>query len=185
MRDNDLLRVLIPNLTAWLAEFVQSSNYAIEPPLVLQSYQPTQQGVPTAPTVFLHKIADHPYGYPRKEYNWHEDTQRMVYTDTQMMESTYQVNALFIQDPDNMVQLTATDLLQEVRACVQSDLFMQTLRDNDIGMERVMQVVQTYFYDDRDRQEASPSFDFTVTHKQVTIRNAPIAQSIEAGIYPI
>jgi len=185
MRDNEIMRVLIPNLTASLVEFVASSNFAVQPPIVKQSYQPTQQGVPTCPTVFIHKVGDHRYGFPRKEYQWNEVKQRMVDTETQVMETTYQVNALYVQDPANMVQLTSSDLVNETAAILQSDFFLNILHENDIGMERITDIRQTYFQDDRDRSEASPSFDFTIAHKQVTIRNAPIVNSIVEGIYPI
>ena len=185
MRDNEIMRVLIPNLTASLVEFVASSNFAVQSPIVKQSFQPTQQGVPTCPTVFIHKIGDHRYGFPKKEYKWDEIKERMVNTETQIMETMYQVNALFIQDPANMVQLTASDLVNETAAILQSDYFLQILKANDIGMERITDIRQDFFYDDRDRQEASPSFDFTIAHKQVTIRNAPIVTTIVEGIYPI
>ncbi len=185
MFDNEIMRVLVQSLRNALGQFVVDSNFLVEPPIVKQSYQPTQQGVPTAPTVFIHKIGDHRYGSPRSVYEWDTDRQIMVNTETQQMETMYQVGALFIQEPANMVQLTASDLVNATANILQMDFFLSILRENNIGIERITQIRQTFFYDDRDRQEASPSFDFTVTHKNITIRDASTVKTIEAGIYHI
>ena len=185
MFDNQIMAVIVPQLTDALAQWVVGTNYAVERPIVKQSFQPTQQGVPTAPTVFIHKIMDNRFGFPQEAYKWNEGLQRMVNTTTEIMRTTYQVNALFIQDPANTVQLTAGDLVNASAQILQSDFMVEILRENGIGLERVTQITTTYFQDDRDRHETSPSFDFTITHKNITIRHAPIVSTIEEGIFPI
>ena len=39
--------------------------------------------------------------------------------------------------------------------------------------------------DDKDRFEASPSFDFTLLHKQERVTVVPVAESIDVEIYRV
>lgn len=175
MRDNDLLRVLIPIINASLSD----SGLDI---VTRQSYQPTQQGVPPTSGVFIHKIADKRYGYPKSVSKWDNDLGTMVHTMTEIMESTYQVDALSIQDPTTPDAYTASDILNVVAQALQSDATIQTLKASGVQILRIVDIRQTYFVDDKARHEAMPSFDFVISHKNDTITVDPIISQFQVGI---
>ena len=150
---------------------------------VIQSYQPTQQGMSSTPIVYLHKLGDHRHGSPRRENRWDAENSVMVYTETQVWESAFQLGALSIQDPADANQLTASDLCKIASNFLQSRAFIDLLKSSEVQILRITDVRQAYFVDDRGRHEASPSFDFTLTRKQSTITTSPVLQSIESAVY--
>lgn len=68
MNDNILIAAIISALNSGLASIGQGSI------LVQQDFQPTQQGTPTAPTVFLHKIGDVRFGGVYRNNQWNDST---------------------------------------------------------------------------------------------------------------
>lgn len=175
MLDNEIIQVIISIINAGLT--AAGSSYAGL--LVKQSNQPTQQGVPTKSTVFLTKLPDHRYGSLRREDKWDLDLLKMIHTETQQYESTFQIEALAIQNPKNINSLTAADIVNRVAAILQSDYALTTFRQNELGVERILDIRNPYFQDDKQRNEAVPSFDFILTHKQVIISESPIVETIE------
>ena len=58
----------------------------------------------------------------------------------------------------------AADLLQSYDA-------IRRLRSNGLSVERVTDVRPSYFINDKDRNESSPSFDFTVSYKHEYVKS--------------
>lgn len=155
------------------------------PPVVLgvkQAEQPVQQGTPTGPTIFMTLVDQHRYGTPQRTDEWDEQAEVMRHTESQWYESHFQLNALSTQNPKDAAQLTAGDLLNYAAYILQSDAGRQALREDGLGIERVTDVRNPKFQDDRDRFEASPSFDFVLTHKQIVVSEVPVLQSTELRI---
>lgn len=153
---------------------------------IAAAFQPTQEGVATAPTAFIYKIGpDHRYGSMRREDIWDEDTSTMTHIETQQYESMFQVSALVTQNPATPTQMTASDICNLCAAILQSDMAIMTFQANGVGIERITDVRNPYFMDDRGRNEASPSFDFICTHKQIITSTVPIISAETAGLYPI
>lgn len=175
MRDNELIRLFLPIIRAGL-DAVGMSDVVI-----LSSYQPTQQSTLTTPTVYFYKIGDKRYGFLRRQDKWDEDTQTMVHTEEQQYETTFQISALVISKPTSP-SYTASDLVNEVSAILQSDVAINTLVANSVGILRVTDIRNPFFTDDRDRFEESPSFDFILTHKQTRITTSPVISSYEFNI---
>ncbi len=100
------------------------------------------------------------------------------------METSFQINALVIQNP-NSVSYTASDLVNVVRAIMQSSSTIQTLGQSDVQILRVASITNVPFVDDRGRFEFRPSFDFILVHKMITATAQPVLQSINPGIYPV
>ena len=242
MLDNVLIPLMVSTLKASLAQ-IGAGPFEIE-----QSNQPTQQGTPTAPTIFFTKMFDRRIGQPAKTDVWVGDTVAtvtgsidstgiltvsnvgtgtlfvgqtlagvginpgtmwitkmltgtggtgtyqlnqgftlpsqiinfiagMVHTEKQQYASPFKMTALSVQDPANATQLTASDIVNYACAAMQSDNTIMTLKAQDVGILNVDQVQNPYFTDDRDQFEASPSFDFTLTHKQITMTTTPILQT--------
>lgn len=179
MLDNQLIQLFLPIIKHGLIAN-GLTNVSVK-----QAYQPTQQGVNTNATVYFFKVSDHRYGWVGRVNTWNADTGQMIYTETQNYETTFQINALVIQDPKTPNQYTASDLVNTVAQIMQSASTVQTLIDSDVGIYRITDIRNPYFMDDKDRFEASPSFDFTLTHKQISQTITPVISSTKLDIFPI
>jgi hypothetical protein len=150
---------------------------------VSRGYQPDQQGADSGKNVYLHKISDHRHGFPFKRDKWETDT--MVHTESVIMETTFQVDARFIADPSDINALTASDIVNMVAMILQSDIALATLKAQNVGIYRISSIREPYIINDYDRNESSPSFDFTLTHTRSTISETPILETIEPDIYRV
>lgn len=178
MNDNDIFRLIIGIIRNALTAQSIDAN-------VRQSYQPRQQGVPTENTVFIQKISNKRVGFLARDDIWDMDTELFVHTEKQWIEATYQITALAIQDPNDSTLLTASDLANVVAQIMQTDATLLALRAQNVGILRVTDVRNPFFTDDRERFEASPSFDFTVTYEQVYISETPVIESTELKIIEV
>jgi hypothetical protein len=179
MLDNQLIQVFLPIIQAGLVADGFSGISTIA------ANQPTQQGVPTTPTVTFYKVNDHRYGYLRRYDVWDQVTQNMVHTEEQAYETTFQVGALVLQSPTTPNQYTASDLVNEVAAIMQSDNTLNILYNNGIAILRITEVSNGYFTDDMDNFEASPSFDFTLTHTQTRVSTGNAIDHVEYDIFRV
>ena len=176
MQDNQLIELFLPIINAaLLADGYQGVN-------TKQSYQPTIQGVNTGPTVYFYKISDRRYGFLRRTDVWDIDALEMVHSEVQQYTTTFQVSALVRQNPSNVNTYTASDLVNEVAAIMQSDSTRQQLRAKGVYILRVEDIANPYFSDDRDQFEASPSFDFTLTHDMIRVSTIQAVDSVTLDI---
>ena len=179
MRDNDLIRLFLPIIVDGL----EADGFTGV--TVKQANQSTQQGINTNPTVYFYKLADKRYGFLRRDDTWDEEASEMVHTEEQVYETTFTVQALVIQKPPNPYGYTASDLVNEVASIMQSDSAREILMQSGVGILRIQPILNPYFTDDRDRFEASPSFDFTLTYKQTRVSTTPVIESFEYNIYRV
>lgn len=177
MTDNELIKLFLPIINTGL------QDAGLTNVVVTQSNQPTQQGINIAPTVYFYKIGDHRYGWVDREDKW--DGINNVHTEVQIYETTFQISALVLQKPNNTLTYTASDLVNEVAYIMQNESTLQTLSDSNVGILRITDVRNPYFLDDRDNFEASPSFDFILTHKQTRLKNTSHVESIQSVFYPV
>ena len=122
------------------------------------------------------------YGYVERKDQWIEEDEIMRHTESQWYETVFQVDALAIQDPSNVTQLTASDIVNYVSSILQSDVALGTFKGQGVGILRITDIRNTPFVDDRDRFEYMPSFDFTLTHEQVIISESPVVLIEEFNI---
>ena len=176
MKDNDLIKLIIATINGVKA------GYGIGAVKVKQSYQPTQQGANSDPTAYLFKIGDKRYGFNKRHDVWVPATATMEHQEIQIYETTFQVNALAIQDPANVNSLTASDIVNTIAAIIHSDYALNEFRKKGVGILRVTDVRNPYFIDDKNRHEASPSFDFVLTHKQTFTTASPVVESVEFNV---
>src|SRR6185437_7605808 len=175
MTDNELIKVFWPILKTGLI------NAGYTDVISKQAYQPTQQGTDTPPTVYFYKVGDKRYGFLRRDSIWNTVDSVMEHIEEQWYETVFQMSALVIQKPSNP-SYTASDLVNEAAAILQSDSAREQLLLKEVGILRVTDVRNPYFTDDRDRFEASPSFDFILTHKQTRVSIDPVIESFEFNI---
>lgn len=174
--DNAIIQIFLPVINAALI----SNGYAGV--TVKQANQPTQQGIQSNPAVYFFKVASKRYGFLGRLDEWDSDTSEMVHTESQYIESTWQVSALVLQSPATPNQYTASDLVNEVASIMQSDATRAILNQSNIGILRVKDLVNPYFVDDRDNFEASPSFDFVLTYQNIRLGTSPIISTFNSNI---
>jgi len=176
--DNLLIKEVIAGLKAGLTASGLSTV------AVKQSYQPTNQGANSGPSIYLYKIGDKRYGFLKRKSEWIQTPSPgfMQHTESQWYETTFQISALSIQNPADITQKTASDICNIAAAILQGDSCREFLQSKGIGMLRVTEVRNPYFVDDKDRFEASPSFDFTLTHEQVIISTDPVVETYEFNV---
>ncbi|MCF7695283.1 MULTISPECIES: phage gateway protein [Mycetohabitans] len=179
MTDNELFRILLPLIRDGLR-----AN-GIADIAIKQQYQPTQQGTPSGPVVFLNKIGDYRYGFPQRKSVWDREAGQFVHTESVWMHTALQVNVLAPQKPEQPDWLTASDLLNLIACILQSDAARHTLQSHQVGLYRVQDIRHTYFADDRDCFEASSSFDFILTHLRTLTSRVPSVDAFEQNIHRI
>lgn len=178
MTDNELIALLIGILRD--AFTAQSLDVKVR-----QANQPRQQGTPTQRTVLLNKIHNKRFGYLSRNDEYIEIDQVMRHTEKQWFETTFQITTLAIQNPTTIDEPTASDLANNVAQILQTDKTLAILRAANVGIYRIMDVRNPYFLDDKERFEASPSFDFITTHEQIYISETPVLQSTEFQIIEV
>jgi hypothetical protein len=176
MLDNQLISLIKSTLQTGLTAIGQGSI------VVKQAYQPTQQGTNISPTLYLSKIMDMRFGAVERTHEWDADNLIEVYTETQRYITTFQVNALATQNPSNTASLTASDIVNYAAAVLESLGTIQLLRAQGVGIFKIGQIRNPYFKDERDRFEASPSFDFVLSHNQVIVSQQPIITETELQV---
>jgi hypothetical protein len=174
MLDNQLIQVFLPIINSGLA------TYGYIGVTVLASNQPTQQGIPTGPTVYFYKLNDHRLGFLRRFDEW--DGVNMIHTEEQQYETTFQVNSLVIQKPLTPNEYTASDLVNDVCSIMQSDSTREILYNNGISILRITDVTNGYFVDDKDNFEASPSFDFTLSYTRTKVSTGNVIDHVEFDV---
>lgn len=179
MLDNQLIALIISTVIAGEA----TAGIAGTP--IKQAFQPTQQGVNTQPTAYLYKLFDKRLGFVGRSDNWDADDSVMVHTETQQYETTFQISALATQDPKTPSQYTASDILNLIAYILQSSNAIATFEAQGVGIKHIFDVRNPYFLDDRDRHEASPSLDFTLTHKQIISNQAQIITETEFDVVTV
>ena len=179
MLDNVIFKELIQEIKTGL------TSLGLPSVGVKRSYQPTQQGTNSAATVYVFKLFDERMGSAAVMDIWDEDNQEEVHTETQQYVTHYQVSALVRENPADTTGLTASDLCNYVSAILQSRSSISALQSKGLGVLKVNQIRNPYFVDDKGQNEASPSFDFQLTHKQVIITRTPVFESIDCATYRV
>lgn len=146
---------------------------------VLSNYQPTSQGRETGPVIYFFPILDNAYGWQSRSGIYDADVGEVVYTETQRYETAYQMMSLAPSDPADLSLPTAKDLLSVARQIVASQLFVNALTENKVGLQRPTQIRTPFFVNDQQQFEASPSFDFTVSRERSIIQQVPAFESTE------
>lgn len=172
MLDYQLFKLIISTVQSQLI-------FAAIPGVTLdQAYQPIRQGVSKLPSAYMYKLYDIRDGYPQEEYIWDELNEVETKTMTQVMRSSFQITALNIPQPANNTQYTASDIANLLAAILQTDVTIATLNAQGVGILNITEIRNPFFLDDRDRWEASPSFDFTLAHKQILTGTTPIIEDV-------
>lgn len=162
MTDNEVIAKIIELLNAKFAIWPYPVGYG--PVEVQQKQQPTKQGIPSAPAIFVEKLFDHRYGWVAVLQEETSDPTKLLETENQLYNTTFQISALALQDPSRIDLPTASDLCSDACAILQSRYALQEFTAAKIAVFRVSDVQNNYVTDDQDRQEAEPSFDIVLSY---------------------
>ncbi|WP_238759151.1 phage gateway protein [Klebsiella oxytoca] len=167
MTDNQLFSLL---RTSLLAEFTLMRGLV---PEVRKAYQPEPEGIPLAPALYLHKIADMRVGFPgfREEMDTVNQVMRQI--TTQVMIATFQVSATVLTDDADPQALTAPDLLKRAAMIMQSREFQASVIAAGANFLRVGQIQSVDVSGDYAGREIQPFFEFSVNHKDESVREIP------------
>jgi hypothetical protein len=149
---------------------------------LLRMNQPRQQGTPSTPTVFFVKVTERNWGSPKRGQVWDDGRGKFVTSLLQACAATYQFMALVPQDPSNEDQPTESDVLQQFRAIMQTDEVLDAFRAQGISIERIADVRNPYFTDDRDQFEANPSFDVALTYSRNYAGTIPAVSTFDSNV---
>lgn len=175
MTDGELFTLIIATLNEGWPLCYGEPTPELPAPMVAQAWQPKAQGIATGPAVYVGKIMDHRLGSPKRDSIPDPDNVKgVIRRETQLLETTFQVMGIWEQG-DGDEPLTASDLTNRAAAVLQSDYGLDRLRTGGAGMLKPGQVRNDKFVNGSDEYEASPSFDFVLTHKQVTLTKHPSA----------
>lgn len=176
MLDNPLIALVIKALIAGEAAA------GIPGTPIKQAFQPTVQGVNTAPTAYIYFIDDELVGNVRYDDKYDTINNVMVHTETQQVATTLQASALATQNPNTPGQKTAKDILRLIASILRSQVTVATLQASGVGIQNIKRIRNPYFQDDRQQNEASPSFDFVLTHKEIIVTETPSTTQTEIQV---
>lgn len=150
-----------------------------------QRYQPTQQGVSTAPTIYSTKIGDKRYGYRSvRDVPKVAPEEGLTRIERQNKETTLQFSVVQPLDV-SMNARTHSDTLNLVASVMQSPDFVKLLVQNDTSILRVTDVRLAQVINDKGQWEENPSFDAVIKHADVWIDGIPEAKTFEFRLYSI
>ncbi|WVR18074.1 hypothetical protein JXVLWARM_CDS_0023 [Burkholderia phage Bm1] len=179
MKDNALLKLIADTIDDGLLKMGYEGVFCV------QKNQPTQQGVPSKATVYFEKLFDQRFGWPVRSQVWNETLQRFDSANFQYYETVIQLSALVVQDPEDLTLPTASDLVNDVAMWLAIPEVIAGWKQYEVNVLRTTQVRNPYFTDDRDRREAAPSFDITLTHSREVTIGVPPVKTYELKTYPI
>lgn len=199
MTDNELINLLAGRLESASAAATASLDWPGGPYSVVQKNPSVQEGTATAPTIYFEKLFDQAYGWPEVSYEHvaavpPAEQGTFTQTEQQWVETTFQVSALVIQDPNNLSLPTASDVVNYMKQYINARQTIALFKQQGVSVLRVQQIRNPYFEDDRAGFEANPNFDVVLQHKRsisftVAATNIVRGQVIEGftdnGIYPV
>lgn len=156
---------------------------------IRQGEQPTITGRPKGMAVLLTSLHDHRYGWVQRKDEWDADQQKMIHTEAQKMESTFQLSTLAPQNPQSptfVTDPTAADLAYRASAILQSSATLAALKTAKVGIYRITEIRKPNFMEnDRDQFEQSPSFDFTLNYTNTDTTEGPVITKYDLEIDPV
>lgn len=166
MLDNELLALVTTQLQAAITMGGWDIGLT-----VMQKGQPTQEGIPSNPTIFFEKLFDEEIGWAQVREQL--GTTAFTSTEQQFVATHIQVSALVIQDPMDTSRPTASDVANYMRQYMSSRYFRSILKPYGANTFKINEVRNPFFEDDRHRMEAFPSFDVAITHNRAISFQVP------------
>lgn len=172
MRDTQLYTAIRSFL---LAQFATSEEPTTK---VKQLRQPISLGADTGPTIYFQKLFDTEIGSPKRKAVWNAGRGDFDNQLVQKVATTFQILGIYKQTAAGL-GWTASDLANEAKAFLQTDDAIAAFLFIGVGVERITSVRNPDFTDGQSQFEFMPTFDFVLTHDQVTVTRTPRVSGYE------
>lgn len=149
---------------------------------VLANYQPTAQGKESGPAIYFFKVGDSPSGWQYRGPVKVSGVTKMA--ELRNIDTTFQFMARVAQDPTDLTARTAGDVLNIAAMILQASSTKRVLQSKGIGGLVIGELRNPYFVNSSDRFEASPSFDFTVTHRRSIMKTTNVIEEVNGVTIP-
>jgi hypothetical protein len=183
--ETQLYSLVIAAIQAGLVAFGIPVPPAANGVVVKQRYQPTTQGTPSGPAIFIHTEGPQFYGYPSRKDVFDSVSGAMVHTESQVCIATFQITGAAIQDQTNPAAVSVGDLVKAAALILNSDAARISLRSSGLAVERITQIRKTHYKDDKSRFEEDPTFDCSFVYTEVNTSANPATDKVTVTLYPI
>ena len=169
-----------------IMRYVTSTGRAIP---VMQKHMADQQGIEKVDTggegIYLQKIADYFWGWPGTETVYDAATDVMTETTIQNVETSFDISALSIQDPNDTSKPTASDIVNGLAMWMQKRETLRLINEQGVNIKPLKDISNPYFEDDRHRNEASPTFRITIAHQLKTSNPVECTDIITQSVHSV
>ncbi len=178
MRENDIYKLLRQLL-------IEIAPKRFPTPLGYQlSFQPTQEGRPTAPTVFFAAIGSRRYGWMERRNLWDSDAGVMRLHENQPMETTVQFSA-YLGNSTDPNAATPGDALTAICGVLQGEEFMGKALAAGVQVLRVTDQKVLPFQNENNQWERMPTFDIVIKHVDYFVDSVQAITQFEFKIVPV
>lgn len=178
MRENDIYKLIRQLL-------VEIAPKRFPTPLGYQlSFQPTQEGRPSTPTVFFAAIGNYRYGWMSRESKWDSAAGSMRLHETQAMETTVQFSA-YLGNSTDPNAATPSDALSAVCGVMQGEEFIEKARIFGIQVLRVTDQKIIPFQNESNQWERMPTFDIVIKHTDYFVDSVQIVNAFEFEMHAV
>ena len=147
---------------------------------VAQNYQQTQQGKRIEPTVYIHKLFHHRYGWRKNSAKFNPLTLRMERETMQTIETTFQINTVKEYQP--LDPCSAGDMAEIVAETMSDPEFLQLMRAGGARILRITDVRNDMLVNAQGHNQPTPSFDVVVTHENKFSKVVPGIRKFAADV---
>lgn len=178
MTDNELIKTIKERIT-WAIGLRGWGDIQVS-----QKAQPEQQGVYSGRSIFIQKIFDSRYGFAGTMLEYDEVDEDFKSTESQIIETTFQITALARQGFDP-AKPTASDILNYLALAFSSRANIEELLKVKLNILRITQVRNETFDDDESRFEFHPNFDVIIVHSREFETVVPRVDHITGQAFPV
>lgn len=170
MTEHDIIKLFKGYLETKMTEY----GYPVS---VKQSFQPKKVGANSANTLYFFHINSKRVGHPQRSASWDELTSTMGYTDKIRVESTFQISGLINYDSSSTY--TPADFMFMAAHILQTLEFKNHIAASGAAILKIGEIRNPYFENDKDRFQASPSFDFVIAYDKTLSRDGNVITTYE------
>lgn len=168
MNEFQVFSLVVSQLTAAFAEQGKTVPVA-------QSYQLQNEGRQDN-TVYFYSVVTPALGWQGRRYRVDLSRNELIRDERQVYAMFLQIFALW---DDGHQDMAASDVVAMARQLVASSRFTAALAKQGVFVERPTDVRNPFFTNDRDQQEASPSFDVTLSFTRTIEQVSPAVDRVE------
>lgn len=172
MLDNNIIRLSKPKIEELLLQFFTINAK------IIKGFQSNKVGADSGVVIYYHAITNKNMGLPKRDSTYNSGVEEMEYTEKQILESTFQFNALVPKGSD----ITASDVLTSTRIVINHLDFIEHIQENNLSVYKPTIIRSGWFESDNGGYEDNPSFDVTFQHEQITTTIINSISEFEANI---